>query len=167
MCPLDFLYPGGGVSPVSKILNATPIFNISKFIESCQKVFLFLLSIYSACLIDMGISIPYLCVSFLVRKLTLEIILSQFMSVNGTHQKNSGSYCMIRAVTYSATSIGLDYFKSLSDIQVVVQSFHFTRNFHPTVIWCIERLPRLEKIHLFFFSTALLSLEWSKMPSSD
>ena len=167
MCPLDFLYPGGGFSPVSKILNATPIFNISKLIESCQKVFLFLLSIYSACLIDVGISIPHLCVDFLVRKLTLEIIISQFLSVNGTHQAKAVSSCMLRAVIYSATSIGLDSFKSLSDIQVVVPSFHFTRNFHPTVVCRIERLPLLETIHLFFFSAALLSLEWSKMPSSD
>ena len=156
MCPLDFLYYGGGFSPVSKILNETPIFYISKLIAYFQKVFLFLLSISSACLIYMGISIPYLCSAFLV-----------LLSLNGTHQAKSGSSCMLRAVTYSETSIVLDSFKSLSDIQVVVPYFHFTRNFHPTVVFRIERLPRLEKIHLFFFSTALLSLEWSKMPSSD
>ena len=134
MCPLDFLYPGGVVSPVSKILNATPIFYISKFIASYQKVFLVLLSISSACLIDVGISIPYLCAAFLVWKLTLARILSHFLSVNGTHQAKSGSSYMLQAVTYSATSIGLDYFKSLSDIQVVVPSFHFTRNFYPTLL---------------------------------
>ena len=159
MCPLDFLYPGGGVYPVSKILNSTPIFDISKLIASFQKVFLFLLSVSSACLIAVGISILYLCVAFLVRKLTLAIIPSRFLSVNGTHQIKAGSSCMLRVVTYSATSIGLDYFKYLSDIQVVVPSFHFTRNFHPTVFFHIERIPRLETIHLFFFSTALLSLE--------
>ena len=84
---------------MSNILNATPIFDISKFIGSFQKVFLFLLSISSACLIDVGISIPYLCVAFLVHKLTLEIILSRFLSVNGNCQTKAGSYCMLRAVT--------------------------------------------------------------------
>ena len=132
MCPLDFLYPGGEVSPVSKILNATLIFYISKLITSCQNVFLFILSISSACLIEVGIPITYLCVAFLVRKLTLEITLSHFLSVNGTHKKRVGSSCILRDVTYSETSIRLDYFKSLSDIQVVVPSFHFTRNFHIT-----------------------------------
>ena len=37
MCQLDFLYPRGGVSPRSSILNAMPMFDISKFIAYCQK----------------------------------------------------------------------------------------------------------------------------------
>ena len=167
MCPLDFLYPWSGVSTVSKILNETPIFDISILIASCQKVLLFLLSISSACLIDVVISITYLCIALLVRNLTLVIILSRFLSVNGAHQTKAGLSCMLRAVTYSETSIALDSFKSMSDIQVVVPYFHFTRNSHPTVVCRIERLPRLETIRFFFFSTALLSLELSKMPSSD
>ena len=42
MCPLDLVKPGGGFSPLFKILNATTKFDISNLMASCHKVFLFL-----------------------------------------------------------------------------------------------------------------------------
>ena len=74
ICPLDFFYPGGGVSPCSRILNAMLMFDVSKLIASCQKVFWFLLLISSEFSTEVGIHMPYLCVDFLKRELTAAII---------------------------------------------------------------------------------------------
>ena len=106
MCPLDLVNPGGGFSPLSKILNATPTFDISNLMASCHKVFLFLLSISSACFTDVGISMPHLCVDFLTRELMLGMIVALFLGVQGTNNEKGGLFWMPLDVTYIATSTG-------------------------------------------------------------
>ena len=159
MCPLDFLYPGGGVYPRSRILNAMPMFDISKWMASCQKVFWFLMTISTACSTEVGISMPYLCFAFLTRELTAATILSRFRRVKVTHQAKSGSSSMLQALIYSSTSIGFDSLISLRYVQVTVPYFYFTWNFHPAVVFRMDRLPHLVKIHWSFFYTDQLSLE--------
>ena len=159
MCPLDLVNPGGGFYPGPNILNATPMFDISNLMASCQKVFLFLLSMILAYSTDMGISMPYFCVAFLTLVLVLAIIESLFLSVQGTHYANVGSSCMPLAVAYTAISTGLDTLKSLRGTHVIVQPFHLTRNFYPTVVCLLGRHPLLNVIHWFSLLTALPSLE--------
>ena len=135
ICPLDVVNPGGGLSPLSNILNATPMFDISNRMASYHKVCLFLLSISSACFTYVGISMPYVCVDFLSIELILAIIVSFFLKVQGTYHAKVGSSWMPLAVAYTAMSTGFDSLKSLSGDQVIVPSFHLTRNFQPTAVF--------------------------------
>ena len=76
MCPLEFLYPGGGVSLGSTILNTVPILYIYKAIEYCQNLLTLFLSILFACSTELGISMPYLWEHLRTRELTAAMILS-------------------------------------------------------------------------------------------
>ena len=68
--PLDLEHPERELSPGSKILDATSMFDISNLIVSIHKVFLYLLSICSVCFTDVGIAMPYVCDDFLTEEST-------------------------------------------------------------------------------------------------
>ena len=100
--------------------------------------------------------------------------MSLLQRVKYTHQAKTGSSWIPSDIKYSSISIGIDYFRYFRDIQLMVPSFHFTWNFHPAVVCRLEQLPRLETIHLDFFSTArlsfgcyrILSMIWRWYPSA-
>ena len=147
------------------IVNAIPRFFISFKMASVQKVFPFFWSIHIACVIDVGISIPYLCEHFLTREDTADTMTSLFRKVYGTHQAKSGSSWIPRAVTYSATSTGFDSFKYLSLTHCLVPFFHLIWSAHPTVVLRCVRLPCFVLKYFPDIGTAVPSRLWSRIAS--
>ena len=133
-CPEALVQPGGAFSPSPSISKAMPTLDISFFVASAQKVLPFFLSKRRASSIVRGTSMPYLCVRFLTRELTADMITSRFLRVYGTHHAKAGSSSMFLAVTYSATSIGFDSLSTFNGIHCFVPSFHLIRNCQPTVV---------------------------------
>ena len=64
---------------------------------------------------------------------TLEIMWFLFLITCETHQLNAGSPAIRFATAYSATSIGLEDFRSFSFSQLVDPSFHKIRSCQPLV----------------------------------
>ena len=91
-------------------------------------------SICLACLIEVGTSIPNLCIFLDCRAFILAMIMSRFLKVCGTHHANAGSSSMPLALSKSATSIGFDYLIKLSGTHCFVPSFHRISKFQPTVV---------------------------------
>ena len=127
--------------------------------ESIQRVLPFSLSSRLQCAIEVGISIPNLCIAFQTRKLTAEMILSLFLKVYGTHQAKAGSSSIFLALTYSATSTGLDSFRSFNGTHVWGPYFQSHKNFRPMVVLRCTRLPKFVTNHISFFLAAPLSFE--------
>ena len=87
-----------------------------------------------------GIFMPYLWVVFRYIEVTFEIIVSMFISTQGTYQKNHGSFSRPLALTNSVTSIWLDSFKSFNGSHESEPLVHATLNFHPLVAFSHLRL---------------------------
>ena len=130
----------------------------SSIASSCQDVSPFSSSICLACLTELGTSIPYLWVCFIMRDLTADIMQSRLQRVYGTHQSNAGSVSIPQAVANSAISIGLVSFNSLSGTHFSSPSLNKTRNFqHPSVVVRLRRCLDLVVTNLSDIGTAFLS----------
>ena len=110
---------------------------------SFQTLFPFFLSSSKACSTLVGISIPYLCVVFLILFLSAARMTCLFYRVWGTHHSNAGSLSIPLALAYSATSTRCDSFISASLIQDSDLSFHLMSSSQPFVVflmWCLPFL---------------------------
>ena len=132
--PLALVQPGEAFLPISRIVNVIPTLFISFRMASVQNVFPFFWLICAACVIDVGISIPYLCEHFLTQKDTADTMTSLFRKVYGTHQAKAVSSWIPQAITYSATSTGFDSFKYLRLTHCLVPFFRLIWSAHPTVV---------------------------------
>ena len=82
-CPDSLVYPAGAVFPSSRISNTTPMLYISISSASFQRLFPFFLSSSKACSTLVGISMPYLCVVFLILFLSAAKMTCLFFRVWG------------------------------------------------------------------------------------
>ena len=112
------------------------MFSISFAIASAQRVFQFFLSSFSASFIELGTSIPNLCVrlrylGFLFR--TKDMMQSCFFNTCITHQLNAGSWLIPLSCAYSAVSIGCGSFIFARFYQEVEQSINWQQSCQPNI----------------------------------
>ena len=134
-----FMYwePTGGLSSLSRTLNATFTALLSFCIAFHQRSFPFSLSKVKASSTVLGTLIPNLCVILWYLLLTAAIILCLLFKTWGVHQEKAGSSLIPIASAYSTTSTGYDSFMSLSLSHEVDLSFHSMQSCHPLVVFCL------------------------------
>ena len=157
-CTSKYFRCWGGFYPNSNISNAVNKFFISFFIPSLQYDFPFRLSSWYTCLTERGSSTPCLCVFFRSLAFTEAITQSRFLRVKSNHQAKYGSSSIQFNFKSSATSMGLDSLISFKGIQVWLPSFQLTRNDHPFVVICLERLTCLSTTYASLWSRSEPSL---------
>ena len=140
-------------------------FFISFSMASHQKVVPVSSSICSASSTLLGIRIPNLCIVFQYLLFTFDISLSRFLRVCLTHHENADSSSIPLCIAYSTTSIGLDAFISLREIQEHNLSFYLINSFQPLVVFLGILFPSQLKIKPSFLSIAVWSLAWSMISS--
>ena len=115
----------------SSAFHATLTFDIYLFTAFHQKSVPTILSISRSSFTSMGSLIPNLCVVRQYLSLISDINLLGLRTIRNNRHLNAGSSTIRFATAYSATSMGLDYFKSFRSIHLVCPSLHLTSSFQP------------------------------------